>query len=198
MRAVLRRMLALTTAFGLAAGAVAMAAPAQAAQSITVECPTTSVLSLVLEPGEVLTIDSSGCNVMGFGDNLRGVIDYVYNGTPDSVSPGSFGNVYYIDPGSTVTYTAPDSTFPSQFQLSVGYYSSTTGAPNGARQISIAVCDGGVCPVEPAAEPQLWGQAYGRASSDAACQDGWSPSWAWWPNAGTGGFVCERAVTAFG
>ena len=40
----------------------------------------------------------------------------------------------------------------------------------------------------------VWYQSYGRVSADAVCEDGWYPSWAQWPNDGTGGWVCDREV----
>jgi hypothetical protein len=42
------------------------------------------------------------------------------------------------------------------------------------------------------AAPAPWFQAVGRDSSTAACAEGWNPSWAQWPNGGTGGWVCNR------
>jgi hypothetical protein len=40
----------------------------------------------------------------------------------------------------------------------------------------------------------VWHQSYGRESADAVCEEGWYPSWAYWPNDGTGGWVCNREV----
>ena len=37
-------------------------------------------------------------------------------------------------------------------------------------------------------------QSTARASADAACATGWNPSWAQWPNNGTGGYVCNRWI----
>ena len=48
------------------------------------------------------------------------------------------------------------------------------------------------------AEPNAWLQAVGRANSTDGCSEGWYPSWAWWPNGGTGGWTCERTVLRFG
>ena len=42
--------------------------------------------------------------------------------------------------------------------------------------------------------PSPWHQAIGRPSATAACQSGWHPSWAQWPNGGTGGWTCERTL----
>ena len=43
-----------------------------------------------------------------------------------------------------------------------------------------------------------WVQAYGRASMDATCEDGWNPSWQEWAVAVTGGWVCERSIPSLG
>ena len=53
---------------------------------------------------------------------------------------------------------------------------------------------------------RTWYQSIGRSGPDQPCPDsppadaaaGWSPwwsSWEQWPNAGSGGFVCSRAIT---
>lgn len=51
---------------------------------------------------------------------------------------------------------------------------------------------------EPAAPVPAWQQAYGRASQDADCADGWNPSWQEWALPVTGGWVCTRTVPAIG
>jgi hypothetical protein len=43
-----------------------------------------------------------------------------------------------------------------------------------------------------------WVQAYGRASAEAGCADGWSPSWQEWAEPVTGGWVCTRSVPSVG
>ena len=52
-------------------------------------------------------------------------------------------------------------------------------------------------PAQPAPIPG-WKQAYGRASADATCEDGWSPSWQAWAEPVTGGWVCTRTIPAYG
>jgi subtilase family serine protease len=42
--------------------------------------------------------------------------------------------------------------------------------------------------------PSPWFQAIARPSATAACQTGWRPSWAQWPNGGEGGWTCERTL----
>ena len=43
----------------------------------------------------------------------------------------------------------------------------------------------------------IWHQAYGRSTSESTCTEGWQPSWAQWPNDGSGGFVCNRQIYAY-
>ncbi len=43
-----------------------------------------------------------------------------------------------------------------------------------------------------------WVQGYARAGAEEACRAGWNPSWARWPNAGTGGFTCGRSLPSLG
>jgi hypothetical protein len=58
----------------------------------------------------------------------------------------------------------------------------------------------------PASANQVWHQAIGRASADAACPTNtpeetaagwtqWAGSWEKWMNGQTGGFVCQRDIT---
>ena len=42
--------------------------------------------------------------------------------------------------------------------------------------------------------PPDWYQSIARRDSSSSCEIGWSPSWAHWPNAGLGGWVCNRIV----
>jgi hypothetical protein len=42
----------------------------------------------------------------------------------------------------------------------------------------------------------MWQQAIGRTSETDACPIGYNPSWAMWPNKGTGGYVCDKLVPA--
>jgi len=39
--------------------------------------------------------------------------------------------------------------------------------------------------------PPSWHQAQGREEREALCPPGMAPSWAQWPNEGTGGWTCE-------
>jgi hypothetical protein len=48
------------------------------------------------------------------------------------------------------------------------------------------------------ATPPPWMQAIGRDSAVASCPVGYNPSWAQWPNGGTGGYTCDKFVSATG
>ena len=46
--------------------------------------------------------------------------------------------------------------------------------------------------------PAAWYQSYARLARTRSAQAGWSPSWDFWPNGGTGGWVCNRSVLVSG
>ena len=70
---------------------------------------------------------------------------------------------------------------------------------------------GALAVASPASADSVWFQSVARASASAACPDdafgtpwqsnwdpaqrSWRPSWAQWPNGGTGGFTCDRQIT---
>jgi len=68
-----------------------------------------------------------------------------------------------------------------------GFSRTTDGlADMGAVQV------GGVAPEPDLSQvPPSWLQAQGREESEAVCPPGMAPSWAQWPNEGTGGWTCE-------
>lgn len=43
----------------------------------------------------------------------------------------------------------------------------------------------------------IWHKSVGRDGSEATCPEGHQPSWAQWPNDGTGGFVCNQQSYAY-
>jgi hypothetical protein len=50
------------------------------------------------------------------------------------------------------------------------------------------------CPVATTPAMPMWLQSTGRATATSSCPDGTNPSWAMWPNSGTGGYVCDKFV----
>lgn len=73
--------------------------------------------------------------------------------------------------------------------------SSTVGlGGHGCIVITYSASGGGTTIEDPPPPPAPWLQAYGRATASAPCAEGWVPSWALWPNNGSGGFTCERRL----
>lgn len=183
---------------------IAGSSPAQAVpgQHLSITCqegwsdPVIISRTLVLSPGEALTIDTSGCNYTGVGSSLSGTYTYVDDdGTTVVVDPHPSGGVYPIQPGSAVTFVAPSVTQPASFQFSLVFYRGSNFWGE-SYQYSVAVCAGGVCPSD--VPVPTWVQSIQRASQSQECPDGWAASWEQWPGGGAGGFVCTRGIPAYG
>ena len=76
------------------------------------------------------------------------------------------------------------------------YWNNYYGTAGGDGSITIAYGAEDVVAVEAEEElPRpLWHLSVGRESAEASCPDGYSSSWDYWPNGGTGGYVCNRVV----
>ena len=48
--------------------------------------------------------------------------------------------------------------------------------------------------IESGPPPPPWLQSYALSGDETNCMDGWSQSWAQWPNDNSGGFVCNRSI----
>jgi hypothetical protein len=112
---------------------------------------------------------------------------------------GDFSSVKYAG-GSTgpIGFSCVSATNGGQV-LYDDYWSSYYGTAGGDGSITIthdgADPDDSVAEAEEEIRPRpLWHLSIGRASADAACPNGYSPSWDYWPHGGTGGFVCNRVV----
>jgi hypothetical protein len=75
------------------------------------------------------------------------------------------------------------------------YEESTPGWVNQVGLVDVRI---GYPPAGTAAPTPDWVQGYARPSAAAACDEGWNPSWEFWANGGTGGFVCTRSVPMYG
>jgi uncharacterized protein YjbI with pentapeptide repeats len=79
-----------------------------------------------------------------------------------------------------------------------------TGVPTGGLPSGWSLVGGvlsvpiSTCAIPSAPDLTMWMQSTTRESESAACPDGYTGSWAMWPNAGTGGYVCNRFVRAYG
>jgi hypothetical protein len=56
---------------------------------------------------------------------------------------------------------------------------------------------GASAPDSAAPDMTMWQQSIGRASADASCPNGYTSSWAEWPNSHHGGWVCNRELLAY-
>ena len=112
---------------------------------------------------------SSGAQTNGFG---------IQNG------PGSNG-AYII---FNINYQSADTTGAGGVNI---FTSSVT--PSLEPVPASGDCAGEITTSEGGQTPPDILEQYGRAI-DESCRDGWGPSWAQWPNAQTGGWVCTRTL----
>lgn len=161
-------------AAALATGAlaVASAAPAFADISVTVSCvPPGGTTTLTVTPGETIT----------FLDSTIGqCVAEAFVGAVD---------IYSYDNGDAnlQTVTINGDLAPGLYEDAVYYVGDAIYHYN--LLVVAAGSDAGI---------PAWVQAYGRASATDTCIAGWDPSWAQWPNNGTGGFVCQRSIPSLG
>jgi hypothetical protein len=109
--------------------------------------------------------------------------------TTEFTGPGSA--VFTIDSGSIATMTAAGQsrswTAPSTDSYSLGWILTLTGA--GTIKLTFT-CSA------PVSVPPKWLQSTARSSVTESCPADTVPSWAMWPNNGTGGYVCDKLVNA--
>jgi len=63
-------------------------------------------------------------------------------------------------------------------------------ANTGSSQVMVSI----VPVIESGPPPPPWLQSYALSGDETNCMDGWSQSWAQWPNNNSGGFVCNRST----
>lgn len=135
--------------------------------------------------------------------------------TITSTTPASVNTIAYVCPGvqsscgstDPYEYTYRPQTGISAVTVSPGFPvedGSGNTVPLPSRQYTVGVFDGFlssliVIDVYSTQDRDLtiWHKAIGRESEQASCPDGWGPSWAKWPNGGTGGFVCSHQSYAY-
>lgn len=155
-----------------------------------------------LDPGETLQFSHAGACAGGY---YLGIRDY---GAQSATSPttagvveSSLGGVNWTvvtteaqDNNATfvVRYTAPATPGASDsfYVISAAYGAGRAGY---LYTVSVNRPAAGAGP-----DGTVWQLATARASADAPCPDGYGSSWASWPHAGSGGWVCVRHVWAYG
>lgn len=112
-----------------------------------------------------------------------------------ATSAGTIAYAFYLRPGLTqiATVDATDgsgnATGPGSVLAAVYYYYAGGGTyPDGTTALIRLASESEGAADSPTPPP--WLKAVGR-EADAQCPEGMTPSWAIWPNGGTGGFTCE-------
>lgn len=194
IRTPLRRTLGAVAALGLAGGgALAVAAPASAATTYTVE-PCQNGTYTVLDGDTVRFVYSPQDWTNGCGGGVSGV-------TMVDKFAGDGGNhceVWRFGPSGSIAITDP----VRSTLLSIT--TAGTATLGGAVSVSWAPCGGDE---PPAGEPIIVHQSVGLPTSgscsaiadpalggDTGLEGGWTRSWEEWPNDGKGGAVCTRTL----
>jgi hypothetical protein len=189
----IRPILAAAGAAALVSAGLLTAPAAQAATTVTVDCATSRSEAFTVSGGEQIIFDLNNSCQTGVASylallggatsaNLQILVNRmaVLTGTGGTAVANISGASY------TVTYTAGPNAGTDYLDI------SNTGATRsrGYRALSSSNSYSMTIPGSPAP----WLQAYARRSAET-CETGWSPSWAEWPNGGTGGFVCVRTYS---
>ncbi len=191
-------VMAVSAAAVVAATSIAVAPSVSAAEiAIAVDCdnvPITTTVEIAVRQGDTLRFDGTGqCD---YADVSLGPVlgPRLFVNPADQGGPGPYIFTIRSDapPGA---YGSADDWALSVSDLYSGTYCPVALVPCGSSFfITVTAAPGGVgeTPIP------MWVQGYGRPTADAPCREGWDPSWAQWPNHGTGGFVCHRSIKAYG
>lgn len=103
-----------------------------------------------------------------------------------------------LSPGVAVTDSggAPTSLPTGSYALQAVSYQAAD-PPDDTTPVPIPIGDLLNIQIGGARDLTVWHQSTARASVDASCPSGWTPSWAQWPNDGAGGHVCNRQIYAY-
>jgi hypothetical protein len=171
----------------LVAAGLLTAPAAQAATTVTVNCAVNDTEAFTVSAGEQIIFDlNTSCQTAlnSYSVTNTATLQAVVNRMAILTGTGGTAVANVTGSSYTVTYTAGPNAGTDYMDI------SNTGATRsrGYRALSTSNSYSMTLPGSPA----QWLQAYGRGSAET-CQTGWSPSWAEWPNGGTGGFVCVRS-----
>lgn len=136
--------------------------------------------SSAFNAGERLTVTWSALSVLGATVQLQ-----VPGGVVVDSRVGA-GTVAYVFPADVVA-----SGNSALGGIATGTWSITCGVPGLTSDSTSGSASSG-------AQIPAWIQAYGRASKDATCLDGWDTSWQSWAEPVTGGWVCTRSIPSLG
>lgn len=159
--------------------------------------------------------NSGAAGLLVVNPRTSAITMYTYNATPGLVSVADMNLDGYLDVLAGYFYAddvviwygqASGGLAPTGQVLDLGSGNAAylpvpadlqgNGVPDlviGLQSAQFAVVMNLVSPPHAAGAPPDWMQQMGRSEVEA-CPAGWNPSWAQWPNEGTGGFVCTRTL----
>jgi hypothetical protein len=189
------RLVAATAAAALMLASGVAGAPGASAASLTLTADCSDPYTLVTLPFEVLPGDTITVNYANCPSAL----------TIPGVSEITGSNwTLQQDYGFAQTYLLDTSSGMATFDI-VGTQSAGEYVVAFSKTMTYNDWINFLQGIGPAPEPSAtvaaipaWVQAYGRASSDATCLGGWSPSWQGWAVPVTGGWVCTRSIPSLG
>lgn len=196
---------------GSASFALAPAASAAQTVSITIDC--NSNVALAATPGDTIVITlGTGCTASGVIWNGNG--SWPLAGPTSATAAGFLGNQVVVNSSNTGVqgaFGSQNDWYAYSNGLGTTVITATLEGVDGAgtalaagSQVAAIGPTGSNVPydityagVPSSKNLSIWHQATARSGPDQMCADGWSPSWELWPNAGAGGWVCQRDVYAY-
>jgi hypothetical protein len=165
-------------------GALLAVAPSVSAATTVINGCQTVTIGTDVGDVTILVFDPAECGYSGF-TILSGSI--------------TLGGEYEVD-GDLCRNVVTNSKVASSYVYSNTGAITFSTAPAGTGDPEMATCGDPVPVASSAGAPPIpaWVQAYGRASADAKCLDGWDQSWQSWAEKVTGGWVCTRNIPSLG
>ena len=152
----------------------------------------------------VITVSGSGTDQVTISSDqpsTSNTVAYLCRGASGTCAPTDPYEYIYRPPDSTEAVTVSagfavedrsgDPVALPAGRYSVGIFGSIFG--NATEQDTVIIDLAG----SQERDLSIWHQASGRGDDSAPCPDDWQPSWAQWPNDGTGGFVCNHQSYAY-
>ena len=195
----------------LAAGLTVATAPAASAVDIDIfvscsQAYSEDVQVIEAQPGDRIVIEFGINGLCDNGlyyvnattsDGFEGIFESGYPNGEDGKTPDLPGPPYIWEIKSNVAgvFGGPDDSVLQVFTANSCGVNNNTSC---GQEYYLFIGDTIAGSPQGSEGPPVWNQSYARANQDEECAAGWSPSWDFWPNGGTGGWVCNRTVPATG
>jgi hypothetical protein len=176
----------------------AVAAPAGAAtQTITIDCTSRAAVppwtNLTVSPGDTLILQGAGCG-SAYTNPTYG---FLFDVTPtDGIGAGPYTWAVSAD-APLGTYGAPNDDVIEADSYPVTTCNGDTPASEACGEYFYITIVAAGAAESGMKDLTVWHQSVGRASAYAPCAEGYRPSWAAWPNGGSGGWVCNKDIYAY-